>query len=98
MKNRLLVSNMEMAKEVGPQVQVVRCWDCGISLQKFIHQGWNHFERVVTFQVGSGIHVSFWHDKWCADIPLKDSYPDLYPLSSNRYGLVAEYTSGEVVS
>lgn len=37
--------------------------------------------------------MSFWHDKWCGDVPLLDSFPDLYYVTRNKEGMVADYMS-----
>jgi hypothetical protein len=39
----------------------------GVSLWKFIRAGWDPFSRLLTFKVGAGSHIKFWHDAWCGD-------------------------------
>lgn len=31
--------------------------------------------------VGNGKNTSFWHDKWCGQVSLKDKFPQLYEIN-----------------
>lgn len=42
------------------------------------------------FSVGSGIRVSFWHDKWKGDTPFKDKFPLLFIISNSPNCSVAD--------
>jgi hypothetical protein len=35
-------------------------------------------------------HISFWHDTWCGDQPLKVSYPELYRIARNKKAWVSD--------
>ncbi len=39
----------------------------GVSLWKTISKDWNSFRKFISFDVGHGSRVSFWHDVWCGD-------------------------------
>ncbi len=56
----------------------------GCSLWRHIRKGWEVFSSHVGFEVGLGTRISFWHDNWCADRPLKDLFPGLYRCSLNQ--------------
>jgi hypothetical protein len=47
---------------------------------EIIRKGWETFSKFVRYEVGDGSKVSFWHDVWCGDIPLKISCPDLFSI------------------
>jgi hypothetical protein len=40
--------------------------------------------------VGDGSQISFWHDTWCGDQPLKESYPELYRIARNKEAWVSD--------
>lgn len=43
---------------------------------------------LVGFGVGDGSQVRFWHDRWCGEVALKDSFPRLYMVARDRDGVV----------
>ena len=55
----------------------------GTSLWKTIRKGWFRFAANVSFQVGNGALLSFWHYHWCGDTPLMVRFPELYRLASH---------------
>jgi len=61
------------------------------SLWRFIHEGWGRFYQVFSFRVGVGSSISFWHDRWCEESPLRDLFPSLYVLAVNRDASIADY-------
>jgi hypothetical protein len=65
----------------------------GVSLWKTISKGWDSFNRFISFEIGDGSKVSFWHDVWCGDRPLKVMYPDIFAISSSPDALVADLLS-----
>lgn len=42
----------------------------GVGFWKGIRKGWDHFLTFLTYSVGNGERVMFWHDPWCGDLPL----------------------------
>ena len=62
----------------------------GVSLWKHIRAGWNSFSQYITFKVGDGSHIKFWHDSWCGDQPLRDKFPILFRLSRSQEATVAD--------
>ena len=53
----------------------------------------DHFRSPVHYRVKNGSKVSFWHEVWCGDQPLKFQFPDLF-----RMARLKEATMHEVVS
>ena len=63
----------------------------GVGLWKGIRRGWDRFSSFVSFSVGNGKRVKFWSDLWCGDSSLKEAFPALYSIASNKEATVAEY-------
>jgi hypothetical protein len=55
----------------------------GVSLWKTISKDWSSFKRFISFDVGDGSRVSFWHDVWCGDNTLKATFPTLFAIACN---------------
>ena len=36
------------------------------------------FSQHLQFDVGDGSRVKFWHDIWCGNCPLKETFPKLF--------------------
>jgi hypothetical protein len=68
--------------------QVMRSY--GVGVWKHIRRGWEYFSKYITFEVGDGSQISFWHDTWCGDQPLKESYPELYRIARNKEAWVSD--------
>jgi hypothetical protein len=49
----------------------------GVGVWKHIQRGWEGFSRFISFGIGDGFHIRFWHDKWCGNQPLKEAFPEL---------------------
>jgi len=54
-------------------------------------QGLWRFIQLFSFRVGVGSSISFWHDRWCEEGPLRDLFPSLYVLAVNRDASMADY-------
>lgn len=60
----------------------------GCSLWKGICAGWESFSSHVTFEVGVGTQIHFWHDRWCGNLSLKDVFSDLFSCTIDKDALV----------
>ena len=65
----------------------------GVCLWKHIRRGWQHFNRYVSFSIGSGERVSFWHDRWCGAGVMQELFPTLYHIAQDRQAMVSDYLS-----
>jgi hypothetical protein len=53
----------------------------GMSLLRNIGNGWGSFSNLLSYKVGNGSLISFWHDVWCGIEPIKHSFPQLYSIA-----------------
>jgi hypothetical protein len=53
----------------------------GVSLWRYIRNGWGSFSNFLSYKVGDGSHISFWHNVWCGIEPLRLSFPELYSIA-----------------
>lgn len=37
-----------------------------------------------SMEIGNGLYTSFWLDRWCGQISLKDKFPELYDISNEQ--------------
>jgi len=44
----------------------------------------NFFFAFLSFKVGDGSSIYFWHDRWCDDGPLRDTFPGLFVLAQTE--------------
>ena len=65
-----------------------RTQSCG--LWRSIHEGWESFSKHLSFVVGEGTRIHFWHDRWIGDNALKDLYPELYVCSDAKDVCISE--------
>jgi hypothetical protein len=56
----------------------------GVGVWKHIRRAWEKISKFVRFEVGVGSKVSFWHDLWYGDSPLKISSPDLFSIAQRK--------------
>ena len=56
----------------------------GCGLWRSISEGWESFFKHLSFVVGNGSHILFWHDKWTRNNSLKTLYPKLFVCSTNK--------------
>ena len=47
------------------------------------------FSKHLSFVVGDGSRILFWHDKWIGDNSLKTLYPELFVCSTNKEACVS---------
>jgi|UniRef100_A0A2N9G010 hypothetical protein len=65
----------------------------GVSLCKSISKEWDSFVTFISYQVGDGETVKFWHDNWCDGLPLKVLYTELFSIARDRDASVAALLS-----
>ena len=63
----------------------------GVSLWKFIRAGWDSFVNHISFVVGDGTRIKFWHDSWCGDQPLWVQFPELFRIARVPEAAVADH-------
>ena len=65
----------------------------GCGLWRSISEGWESFSKHLSFVVGDGFRILFWHDKWTRDNSLKTLYPQLFVCSANKEACIFEVLS-----
>ena len=93
--NRILVSKYKGWRGLGqgPQKQYFSTWwaDLRIIIQ---HQSMNAASNQICWKKGRGHQFLFWEDPWVDEgIPLKDQFPELFKISSQRDLRVADVGS-----
>ena len=51
---------------------------------KYVRWEWANFSRNISYVVGNGVKVRFWHDLWCDIMPLKKAYLELFSITCDR--------------
>ncbi|XP_028104744.1 uncharacterized protein LOC114303793 [Camellia sinensis] len=51
--------------------------------------GWKR--KLLSFAVGGGNRIKFWHDKWCGNTCLKNEFPLIFNLSTDKDGSLHQY-------
>ena len=62
----------------------------GVSLQKHIRSGQDVFSQHISYTVGDGSRLRFWHDVWCGDLPLRSQFPSLFQFARLPEARVAD--------
>ncbi|GFY81333.1 hypothetical protein Acr_01g0011420 [Actinidia rufa] len=62
----------------------------GSSIWKGIMKVWGNFRPHISYQLGNGRNISFWHDDWCGHMPLQDRFPKLFALATHQDATVAD--------
>jgi hypothetical protein len=62
----------------------------GVGLWKYICMGWQVFRSHCSFVPGEGSRIRFWEDPWCGDSALKDAFPVLHSIASNKGASIAD--------
>uniref|UniRef100_A0A2N9GTW6 Reverse transcriptase domain-containing protein n=1 Tax=Fagus sylvatica TaxID=28930 RepID=A0A2N9GTW6_FAGSY len=70
----------------------------GVSLWKHIRAGWKDFSHHISYKVGDGSQISFWHDTWCGALPLRQQFPTLFLLSRDPEAKVVDGSLFQVIS
>ena len=68
----------------------------GCGLWSSISEGWETFTKHLSFVLGDGACILFWHDKWTGDVPFKILYPQLFLCSANKEACISEVLSPPV--
>jgi hypothetical protein len=63
----------------------------GVGVWKQIRRGWEVFSRFISFEIGDGSHIRFWHDNWCGNQPLKETFPKLFWIACNKEAWVKDH-------
>lgn len=50
----------------------------------------NMIENAVHLRLGSGTKIKFWHDPWIPPTPLKDLYPRLYTINTQKHFTISD--------
>ena len=61
----------------------------GCSLWRYILRCWERFFPYFSFERGDGFTISFWHNRWYGEGPLKELFPGLFALAVNKNTSVA---------
>ena len=56
----------------------------GVGVWMAIRGSSEAFKNKTSFEVGSENKVKFWKDKWCGDMPLRNSFLDPYSIGSSK--------------
>ena len=65
-----------------------RAHECG--LWRSINEGCESFSKHLSFAVGDGTRIYFWHDRWIGENSLKDCYPELYACLAIKDACISE--------
>ena len=62
----------------------------GTSLWKEIRKEWPIFYQNAIFALGDGRRINFWNDVWCGGEALRNRFPTLFDLATNKEAKVAD--------
>lgn len=63
----------------------------GVGVWKHISRFQDNFFGEVSFKAGNGLEIRFWQDKWLGNSRLKDYFPSLFQIASNKEATIAQY-------
>lgn len=49
------------------------------------------FKEGTCFDMGSGLRIPFWKDRWCGNSTLMEALPSLFRLACNKEAKIADY-------
>lgn len=52
---------------------------------------YNSIHAGLSFIVGDGRNISFWHDEWLEDSSFKNEFPRIYALAENKHGTISDF-------
>jgi hypothetical protein len=94
-KRRIIYGDRQLLREVwDTKRQLVLREDAkalqGVPLEEY--SNWlGDFSNFVSFKVGDGARIRFWHDVWCEEAALKSSFLELYSITCDKEALVSDY-------
>jgi hypothetical protein len=62
-----------------------------LGVWKSTRKRWEDFYKFVSYEVGDGFTVRFWHDLWCGEKPLKFFFPKLFTIARCKDAWVVDY-------
>jgi hypothetical protein len=62
----------------------------GVGLWKNIRKWWGSFSGLSRLEVRDGARTKFWHDLWCRDRVLKESFPVLFSIARMKDASIAD--------
>jgi hypothetical protein len=84
------VVEAKYGSERGGWSSRVRAGPHGMGLWKSISKEWHHFSSHIRLIPGDGSKISFWREVWCGSSPLREVFPGLYSLASNKEATIAD--------
>ena len=63
----------------------------GVGVWKHISNFKDNFFEEISFKAGNGLKIRFWQDRWLGNSRLKDYFPSLFQIASNKEATIAQY-------
>ncbi|WMV14124.1 hypothetical protein MTR67_007509 [Solanum verrucosum] len=61
----------------------------GVGLWKSIRMLWDTFDQNAYFELGNGLLLKFWTDKWLGNTTLQEDFPDLFRIAQDPNSVIA---------
>lgn len=74
----------------GGYAQIGRSRPHGLSMWRKIREEYNKFVECLNWKLGSGDRIRFWDDNWMGDSNLKDRFPSIFAIATNKRAYVNE--------
>ncbi|WMV36278.1 hypothetical protein MTR67_029663 [Solanum verrucosum] len=66
----------------------------GVGLWKSIRMLWDTFDQNAYFELGNGLLLKFWTDKWLGNTTLQEDFPDLFRIAQDPNSVIAANREG----